>query len=110
MEIRKSKSGDVTILQLSGRLDSNTSPTLEKHLQESIETGEHQILIDFEKLNFISSSGLRVLLSAGKQLKGGSRKLVLCSLQDQVREVFDVAGFTMLFAIHPSHEEALKQF
>jgi len=60
-------------------------------------------------LDFISSSGLRVLLTAGKQLKSVNGKMVLCSLKDHVKEVFDVAGFTMLFNMFSSQEEAIKK-
>jgi anti-anti-sigma factor len=108
VEIVKEKRDNVRILNLEGRLDTNSSTKLEEALMGTIENGAKKILVNMEKLSFISSSGLRILLMAGKKVKSTNGKLVLCSLQDQVKEVFDVAGFTMLFPIFQSREESLE--
>ena len=110
MEIKQQKEGDVVLLGLEGRLDTLSSRTLDTHLKELIEGNTHQILIDFSQLEFISSSGLRVLLSLGKQINRLKGSLALCTLQDRVMDVFDMAGFSTLFEIFPSKEEALKHF
>jgi anti-anti-sigma factor len=108
MEITLTKANDTVVLQLEGRLDTNTSTSFEAKLLDLIDTNENKIVVDFTNLDFISSSGLRVLLMAGKKLKTTNGKLGLCSLQDHIKEVFDVAGFTMLFSMFPDQEEALK--
>jgi len=106
MEILETKKNDFTILALDGRLDTLSSASLDSKLKDLIAKNENKIIIDLTKLNFISSSGLRVLLTIAKNVKSGG-KLALCSLQEHVKEVFDVAGFTMLFAIFSSQQEAL---
>ncbi len=109
MEIRQADNNGVIVLELEGRLDTLSSNVLEKKLADLLAANEHKLLLDFSGLDFISSSGLRVLLSAGKQLKPVRGKMALCALNSNVREVFDVAGFTMLFSIFPSAESALKE-
>jgi anti-anti-sigma factor len=110
MEIMQEKQNEIIILELKGRLDTLSSTELEKKLSDLIAENEHKLVLDFSQLDFISSSGLRVLLAAGKQLKNAHGKMVLCALNDHVKEVFDVAGFTMLFSLFPSPEVAVKEF
>jgi anti-anti-sigma factor len=81
---------------------------LEEELLKLAGERSHRIVVDLSELDFISSSGLRVLLTAGKKSKSVNGRLVLCALTDHVKQVFDVAGFTMLFSMYPSQEEAVK--
>jgi len=108
MEIIQTVQDGVIIVALQGRLDTNTSVSLEEKLMTLTREASHKIVIDFSQLDFISSSGLRVLLTAAKQSKRVSGRIVLSGLKDHVRQVFDVAGFTMLFTICPTQEEALE--
>jgi anti-anti-sigma factor len=108
MEIIQTKANEAIVLKLEGRLDTNTASSFEEKLMDLINTNENKIVVDFSHLDFISSSGLRVLLMAGKKLKTSNGKLGLCSLQDHIKEVFDVAGFTMLFSMFPDQEAALE--
>ena len=108
MEITVEEKNGVSIVKLKGRLDTGSSVLFEEHLMKLMGAKEQQIVVDFAELSFISSSGLRVLLMAGKKLKSANGNLVLSAIQDHVKDVFDVAGFTMLFSMYPSQEEALK--
>ena len=110
MEIKKELSGTVTIFEIDGNLDSNTSGDLEKVLVPHIDGGGVKVLIDGTKLNYISSAGLRVLLVAAKKVKTSSGIIVLCALQNHIKEVFDIAGFSKIFTIVPTRDEALKKF
>lgn len=108
MEILQTNQAQVTILKLRGRLDTLASKTLQEKIAEVTNSNENHLLIDFADLDFISSSGLRILLSTAKQMKSLKRKLALSSLKNRVKEVFDIAGFTMLFSIYPTEEEAIS--
>ncbi len=108
MHITQSKEGSLTIVALNGRLDTLSSESLDKELKQLTDNSVNKILIDFSNLEFISSSGLRVLLTTAKSVKATDGKLALCALQQHVKEVFDVAGFTMLFAIFNSQQEAIS--
>ncbi|MFN0214181.1 MAG: STAS domain-containing protein [Saprospiraceae bacterium] len=110
MKISQSQKDNIVVLALEGRLDTLTSSTLQESLDGLINSGQHQILIDCTELQFISSSGLRVLLTAAKQLNSLQGKFALCALKDRIREVFDIAGFTMLFSIFSDVAAALKHF
>lgn len=110
MEISQSQKDHIVILAIKGRLDTLSSNTLQESLQGLIDNSQHQILIDCTGLDFISSSGLRVLLSAAKQLNGMTGKFALCALKDRIKEVFDIAGFTMLFSIFDDEAAALSHF
>lgn len=110
MEIKEIKKNQVTVLMVEGRLDSGTSGTLEKNLISAIEAGEKNLVLDFTGMDYISSAGLRVLLMAAKKTNKLGGMLVLSALNPNVREVFDIAGFTNIFSIFNSLEDAVKTF
>ena len=99
MEMTEEKSDDVYILKISGRLDSNTSPAFEDKITQIIAAGSKNLIVDFENLEYLSSAGLRVLLKAAKALKPLSGKMVLCSMADYVREIFEISGFDTFLTI-----------
>jgi len=110
MDIAELKKGSVVVLALKGRLDAATSGKLEEALLGLIERGERKLALSFHQVDYISSAGLRVLLVAAKRLKPLNGKVVLYSLNPQVREVFEIAGFTTIFPISATEEEALRSF
>jgi anti-sigma B factor antagonist len=110
MEIIELKQGKVSTFKLQGRLDSNTSQSFEKRLLDAISDGIKNVIIDFKDLDYISSAGLRVILKATKTLKREDGKIMLCSMQDYVKEVFEIAGFDSFLPIVPTMDDALKAF
>ncbi len=110
MQISVKTTNEVKVLTFEGRLDTGTSPDAQQRLTRLIEEGENRFLVNFEKLDYISSAGLRVLLAAAKQLKGIDGELRICSLNEVVGEVFDISGFTTIFKVCGSESEALDGF
>jgi anti-anti-sigma factor len=110
MKITIRHANDVKIVELEGELDTNTSPDAESQLKELMEQGVKKILLNFEKMDFISSAGLRILLATGQQLKSDNGGLRVCSLNETVQEVFDISGFSTLLSVFPNETEALKGF
>ena len=110
MEVLEKRQDGICILELLGRLDSNTSPEFEKKLFEVIDDGTRSVVVDFASLDYISSAGLRVLLKAAKELKRSDGKIVLCSMKDYIKEVFEIAGFVSLFPITSSVIDAVNEF
>jgi anti-anti-sigma factor len=106
LAINEEKVGEVTVLGLEGRLDTDTSADLELAVQDLMQAGVRQFVVDLSGVGYVSSAGLRVLLSLGKTVEN-SGGLRLSGLNPTVRQVFDVAGFTQLFAIFASRDEAL---
>ncbi len=97
MIITKTADGSELTVALEGRLDTNTSPELETALKASLD-GVTALTLDFEKLEYISSAGLRVLLSAQKTMdRQGTMKVT--HVADIIMEIFDVTGFTDILTI-----------
>ncbi|WP_431854326.1 STAS domain-containing protein [Azospirillum sp.] len=105
MEISESKSGDAAVLSIAGRLDSSTAQQLESRLTMVLD-GHPAVVLDLAGLDYVSSAGLRVLLKGAKQAKGRNAALLLAGLRPHVQEVFDISGFTAIFAIHPDRKAA----
>lgn len=108
MEINQTRIDDVPVVSVSGRIDGTTSKDLETILNELIDQDLSEIVLDLEGVVYISSVGLRVLLSALKKVRPKKGDVKLVSLQPFVREVFEITGFTKLFAIYPSRGEAMS--
>ena len=97
LNINKKLEGEKLTVSLEGRLDTTTAPQLETVLKENID-GVTELIIDFEQLEYISSAGLRVLLSAQKTMsKQGSMKVIHVS--DLIKEIFEVTGFIDILTI-----------
>ena len=110
MEIKTNKEREILILQLKGRLDTNASMEFEQKVEESINQYAKNVIIDFAELEYICSSGLRVIIQAAKKLKSVEGNLVLCSMQDYIQEVFEISGFDTFLKIFSSKDEALNSF
>jgi len=100
MDLVESKHRDVSIVGVCGRVDASTAPAFEQKLLALIDAGTQRLVIDCTDLDYISSAGLRVLLVAAKRLKSVHGHLALAAVQDPIKEVLDIAGFTSLFPIY----------
>jgi serine/threonine-protein kinase RsbW len=98
------------VFELSGRLDAVSSQAAIARVYAAISAGARHVLLDMSQVTFLSSSGLRALLLVRRELLAQSGELRLCALKPQVQEVFTLTGFTQVFAIHPTREEALRAF
>ncbi|BFJ84807.1 STAS domain-containing protein [Ruthenibacterium sp. TH_2024_36131] len=97
MNIEQQKSNDSLTLFLSGRLDTVTAPQLEEHLNANLD-GVSSLVLDFSELNYISSAGLRVLLTAQKRMnRQGS--MVVRHVNDVIAEVFEITGFCDILTV-----------
>jgi anti-sigma B factor antagonist len=110
VNILEQKIGDVNIISLSGRLDAYSANDLERKLDSLIDADQVQLVVNIERLEYISSSGLRVLLAALKKVKKQQGDIKLACLKPNIKEVFDIAGFTPLFTIFDAEEAAVSSF
>ncbi|MEI8167204.1 MAG: anti-sigma factor antagonist [Chloroflexales bacterium] len=101
---------DVAILPLTGRVDAVTAPQVNREVHAQIGAGARFVLLDLAGVTFLSSSGLRALLLIRKELMTLGGELRLTGLQPQVYEVFTLTGFTQVFAIHATVDEARTSF
>jgi anti-sigma B factor antagonist len=110
VEIIEEIQDDINIYRLKGRLDSNTSQRLEKKLFQAISDGSKRMIVDFKELNYISSSGLRIIFKANKALIREDGRIILCSMQKYVREIFKMTGIDSFVPTLDTMDDALKAF
>lgn len=96
MDITTEKSGDLFVLRLNGRLDASWCGHVKTSLDAAVRGGEHRLQLDIAGVNYISSAGLRVLLSTYKQLKAIGGRLAVVNASSSVREVLELAGLDLL--------------
>lgn len=107
MNIKKEKINDFSVIHIDGRIDTLNSTALEAEMEQLHNSGEKKIIINCSDLKYISSSGLRVFLNAQKKAITTQGILSLCNMQLDIREIFDISGFSSIFTIFNSLEEAL---
>jgi anti-anti-sigma factor len=93
-----------------GRLDALTVPKFEEGLRDDLNQGTLRLVVDFGDVTYISSSGLRALLTARRLAKSQGGDVKLCRLSPRVYEIFEMVGFTQVFGIYDSVEEAETAF
>ncbi len=87
------------IIHVKGELDSNTSGELDDTLKRLLDEGSRRFILELSEMDYVSSVGLRVFLAHLKKLKSEQGRMVLAGLNDEVQEIFDMAGFSSLFEI-----------
>ena len=110
MDLGEKISGGVNILSVGGRLDAYSAAEAEKKLDGLVAAGNVKIILNLEGLEYISSSGLRVFLAELKKVRKLQGDIRLCCMKPNIREVFDIAGFTQLFNIAEDESAALAGF
>lgn len=110
VSIKEEGRGDILILRIIGRLDAVSSPVAESKVFDYINKGQHKLLLDFSGVDYLSSAGMRMLLSVTKKLKTLSGKLVLFGLTANVMDVLKMSGFDHVLELVASEEEGLKKF
>jgi anti-sigma B factor antagonist len=97
----------VTVLDVIGRVDSTTAPVLQDRLAAVLGEPQAKLLVDFTKLDYISSAGFRILLLTARRAEEAGCRFVLCGVSGRVRQLFELAGFLDLFSIMGTREEGL---
>jgi anti-anti-sigma factor len=110
MDIKLTKMNQSTLLGLEGRLDGTTASLVENAFQSLIDSGEKQFVFDLSLISYISSAGLRAVLIAAKKTKSIQGKLAFVRLEANVKEVFDMSGFSTILSLYATEAEALLAF
>jgi anti-anti-sigma factor len=108
MEFTDNKLGKAVVVAVNGRIDNTSAQLFETHCNTLVAKGEKIFIFDFEELRFLSSAGLRVIISLAKQLKAQGGKLVFSGLSGTVREIFAISGFDSMFTLHADLEAAVR--
>jgi anti-anti-sigma factor len=110
MEISIRQQARAIVVVIKGRMDAVSAPTFENTLADHMAAGANHVVVDCGALEYISSAGLRSLLSTAKTLRTRNGELVFVGIKDMVREVFEITGFATMFTIYDSTEAALERW
>ncbi len=110
MKLTVGDAGGVKIVRIEGELGTQTSPDAEAQLTQLVDAGARKVVVNLERLDYISSAGLSVLLTTAKQLRVSGGELRVCSLSDLVKDVFEMSGFDSILSVSKNEAEALKGF
>ena len=110
MEVGTTSHKRCSVVTVSGRVDSNTAPTFEETLKSVIEGGQRNVVLELGGVEFMSSAGLRAMVSSLKACKSGGGKLVVATPSNRVAEVMQLAGLTSLFAVYDDVTTAVGSF
>ncbi len=98
MDVTKKQNGSELLLELSGSIDSGTSPELNAVIEQSLK-GVNSLILDFKKIDYISSAGLRVLLATFKTLSGRGGNMIIRYPNQNVMDIFTMTGFDNILTI-----------
>lgn len=110
MQITRHEDRGVVRLRLEGRLDEFATAGAEQAFTALVREGARKVLLDLSGVEYVTSSGLRVILMLHRAVGNQQGQLKVCGLTPFVAQVFDVSNFSALFEIHPGHEQALAAF
>ena len=107
MEVKWERKAETAVARVEGRIDGANFSEFQSVLESGVEPDARTVIVDFERVVFISSAGLRVVLMLGKQLRKRGAQLAICSLNDLIRRIFAVSGFDRIVPIHGSETQAI---
>ena len=98
----------VTIVQVTGELDSHTYEQFQSRLLQKVEAGVRRILLDFSQLTYISSAGMRVFYQALDRIESQGGKILFCRLNEDVKQIFQIVNMSSEFPTFTTIEEAIR--
>ncbi len=110
LEFQDTTKAGIQIVSLSGRLEAGSAQSFEDHITSLTGSGNRKILVDLSGLEYLSSAGLRSMLSLARILSSLDGKLAVCSAKGIVKEVFTISGFAAAMNLMESQEEAVESF
>jgi anti-anti-sigma factor len=110
MDIATQDYDKVSVMAVSGRVDSATAPDLENALKQLVDAEKNQIVLDLKNVEYMSSAGLRAMVSTLKAVKRVNGDLRLANPSPRVEEVLRLAGLTSIFSVHRTRDEAVSSF
>ena len=102
--------GDFAVIHLEGAVDAHTAPQFEEAVQKVIDAGENKIVVDCEKLSYISSAGLGVFMGFVEELREAGGDIKICGLSEKVKQPFEILGFETLFHFCPDVASSKEKF
>ena len=110
MNVKITENNEIRVVAIEGRLDTTNYNELESEMDKLFKSEKFNIIFDLAALQYVSSSGLRVMLMTLKRVTAAGGKFILCNMQDGIKEIFEISGFTTIFSIDNNLDEALNRF
>ena len=104
--IESTKVGGAVVWAPEGRVDASSAPDLERAMMAAIAAGGEEVVLDLSRTRYMSSAGLRVVLVVARELQGRKGRFAVCGLNDEVKELFEVSGFSLIVGIEPDRDAA----
>ena len=109
MEVRAERIGTTLVLAPVGRIETVGASEFQRYIDEEIESTDERVILDMAGVPAVSSAALRGVLLAARQTEGRGLTLIICSLAEPVRDVFEMVGFDRLFTVTDSRDAALNR-
>lgn len=107
---QEERKNGILVLRIKGRLDAVSAPSAEKKVFDLINNGETKIILNLANVDYLSSAGMRMLLSTAKKMKGISGKFVLSNVNNSVMDILKMSGFDHVLEITGDENEAARRF
>ena len=107
LELQADQIEGALIISVAGRIDGMNAQEFHQNLDKEIGGSDNPVVLDLEKLSYISSAGLRSILLIAKTLQGRKTKFMLCSLPGPIKEIFEIAGFDKIISVLESRSDAI---
>ena len=108
--VETESSDGFAVIRLEGAVDAHTAPQFEEAVQSVIDAGQNKIVVDCEKLSYISSAGLGVFMGFIEEVRDAGGDIKICGLSDKAKQPFEILGFESLYDFCPDVPSAKKQF
>ena len=109
-KVHRTAEGDISVLHLEGFLDAHTAPAFEQAIQAELDANRARLVVDGEKLTYISSAGLGVFMGFIEQIREQGGDLKICGLSPKVRQIFEILGFQAIYDMVDTVPEAVQRF
>ena len=107
MKVTIERDGDTLVAMAEDRVDGTNASEFQQALEAAINDADRIVILDCDQLSYISSAGLRVILLTARALQRQNSKFAVCSLSEQIREVFEISGFDKIIPVHATRADAL---
>ena len=108
--VQRTEEGDISVLALEGFLDAHTAPIFEQAIQSELDNGRRRLVVDGQRLSYISSAGLGVFMGFIEQIRQEGGDLKICGLNQRVRQIFEILGFQAIYDMLDTVPDAIRRF
>ena len=107
LSLKTRKQGPFQVIEVGGEVDVYTAPKLRESIVSAVDDGEHRLVVDVERVDFLDSTGLGVLVGSLKRVRSEGGSLDIVCTHERILKIFDITGLNKVFGLHASVEDAI---